>query len=240
MTSQCPQHSLQSRGPAGLGEGATRLCLSTHITPHEGIWGKHNFLPLLIPNEFLKYRLQFSSSLSAPAFHLCVFVFPRDSFSFSRQRKICTLVFPLRGCRFCITQMRWQSRPPSWRCYFWHLSTPCSHLDWLLSAVLLSFCDFISFPSRFSFHFSLDFLDPFSIFLGFLFHLAEVYSQFDCCFAEIILGRNVSVLICLLSECVIEMYFSSKGEDWCKSDYHPFEDNTVLLRKLSGFSLHLG
>ena len=95
------------------------------------------------------------------------------------------------------------------------------------------------FISGFSFHFSLDFLDPFSIFLGFLFHLAEVYSQFYCCFGETILCRNVSVLVWMLSECIIETHFPSKGEHGCESDYCPIEDNTFLLLKLSGFPLHL-
>ena len=193
----------------------------------------------LMPSEFLKNRLHFSFSLLAHAFHIYAFVFPGGSFSFSQQRKIYALVFPLRGCSFFIIQMRWQSHLPSWRCYFWHLSTSCSHLDWLLFAAHLSSCDFILFISGFSFHSSLDFLDPFSIFLGFLFHFAEVYSQFYCCFAETILCRNVSVLICTWSERIIEMHFSSKGKDWCESDYRPIEDNTFLLFKLLGFSLHL-
>lgn len=56
------------------------------------------------------------------------------------------------------------------------------------------------FPSGFNFHFSLDFLDFFSIFLGFLFHLTQIYSQFYCCFAENIFFRNISVLyVCCLS-----------------------------------------
>lgn len=99
----------------------------------------------------------------------------------------------------------------------------------------------ISFDSLsgFSFHFSLDFFDSFSIFLGFLFHLAEVYSQFYCCFAENILCRDINVLIWVLERYIIEISFPSKGENWCGSDYCPIEDNPFRFCKLSGFSLYL-
>lgn len=56
----------------------------------------------------------------------------------------------------------------------------------------------IDCSSGFTFHFSLAFLGFSSIFLGFLFHLAEVYSRFYYCFAETALCRNSNVLICML------------------------------------------
>lgn len=93
----------------------------------------------------------------------------------------------------------------------------------------------IDCPSGFTFHFSLAFLGFSSIFLGFLFHLAEVYSRFYYCFADTALCRNTNVLICMLARRMPEISFLSNSRSWCESDYWPIEDNTFLLPRLSGF-----
>lgn len=172
--SQCSWSSPQSHGLAGLTEKGLRGCVSK-LTPHGGIWGSHNFL----------YVCPMSSSQTD-----CILVFPSQpmpftcmfptgsSFIFSYwQRKIYASIFPLRGCSFFIIQMKRQHLPPSWRCYFRHLLTSCSHWDWWLFVAHLLSWDFILFSTGFSVLFSSEFLDSFSIFLGFLFHLAKVYSQ---------------------------------------------------------------
>lgn len=67
----------------------------------------------------------------------------------------------------------------------------------------------IDCPSGFTFHFSLAFLGFSSIFPGFLFHLAEVYSRSYYCFAETALCGNTNVLICMLARCGPEISFPS-------------------------------
>lgn len=107
--------------------------------------------------------------------------------------------FLLRSCSVFFIQIRWQRLISSWRGYCWHLLTSCPHSDRLLPGrTLVTLRFLIDCPSGFTFHFSLAFLGFSSIFLGFLFHLAEVYFRFYYCFAETALCRNSNVLICML------------------------------------------
>ena len=84
-------------------KGMQGCALNSH---HLKDYGENITTFFLMPSEFLKNRLHFSFSLLAHAFHIYAFVFPGGSFSFSQQRKIYALVFPLRGCSFFIIQMR--------------------------------------------------------------------------------------------------------------------------------------
>lgn len=95
----------------------------------------------------------------------------------------------------------------------------------------------IDCPSGFTFHFSMAFLGFSSIFLGFLFHLAEVYSRSYYCFAETALCGNTNALICMLARCAPEISFPSNRRSWCESDYRPIEDDAFLLQAFQEFRI---
>ena len=90
-------------------KGMQGCALNSH---HLKDYGENITTFFLMPSEFLKNRLHFS---------------------FSQQRKIYALVFPLRGCSFFIIQMRWQS-PPLLKMLF------LAPVDFLFPSGLIAFC----------------------------------------------------------------------------------------------------